>query len=284
MCKFHCSSIIILITDFRRGRLNFCGIKLDMARKHRTNRRRKNRQSGGGPGAAYSVEGVLVPGLPYLINNPISNCQATAPDYAVKGVPSTGLPGLSGPGPLPGLMSGGSRRGRGRRSRKQSGGRYEITPAPVGGMDSPNVAAITTRVACEAGASPHVSPTVPTLPQYDSLPGAAPSALRGMPEPATISSSGFQSGGSARRRSCRRNRRSNRRAASRRNRRRNRRMRGGALQPPYSGSPVLEETTAGYTHLRSGSDAVVTQAGVPVMFNIPSGGRVGVPDACIKTH
>ncbi len=253
-----------------------------MARKNRTRSRRKShrrrRQSGGGPGAAYSVEGVLVPGLPYLVNNPISNCQATAPDYAVKGVPSTGLPGLSGPGPLPGLMSGGSRR---RRSRKQRGGRYEITPAPVGGSESPNVASITTRVACETGASPHVSPTVPTLPQYDGLPGATPSALRGLPEPATVSAGGFQSGGSRRRH--RRNR-SNRRCWSRRNRRGNRRMRGGALQPPYSGSPVLEETTAGYTHLRSGSDAVVTQAGVPVMFNIPSGGRVGVPDACVKTH
>ncbi len=256
-----------------------------MARKHRT-RHRRHKQRGGGPGAAYSVEGVLVPGLPYLINNPISNCQATAPDYAVKGVPSTGLPGLSGPGPLPGIMSGGSRvttdhrGGSRRRRRSQKGGRYEITPAPVGGMDSPNVAAITTRTACETGANPHVSPTVPTLPQYDSLPGAMPSALRGLPEPATISSGGFQSGGSRRRRRHRRSHRSKRRRSSRRRRS----MRGGALQPPYSGSPVLQETTAGYTHLRSGADAVVTQAGVPVMFNIPSGGRVGVPDACVRTH
>ena len=172
-------------------------------------------------------------------------------------------------------MSGGSRR-RGRR--RQNGGRYDITPAPVGGMDSPNVAITTTRIACETGSNPHVSPTMPTLPQYDSLPGATPSVLRGLPEPATISSGGFQSGG-RRRRNSRKNRknRKNRRCWSRR-------IRGGALQPPYSGSPVLEETTAGYTHLRTGADAVVTQAGVPVMFNIPSGGRVGVPDACIKTH
>ncbi len=257
-----------------------------MARKNRKSHRR---QRGGGPGAAYSVEGVLVPGLPYLVNNPISNCQATAPDYALKGITASGLPGLSGPGPLPGIMSGGSRR-RGRRSQRggsqlttgQRGGRYEITPAPVGGMDSPNVAYTTTRTACETGLAPHVSPTMPTLPQYDSLPGATPSALRGLPEPATITSGGFQSGGYARRAS-RRNSRKNRK--NRKNRRCwSRRMRGGALQPPYSGSPVLEETTAGYTHLRSGSDAVVTQAGVPVMFNIPSGGRVGVPDACVKTH
>ncbi len=273
MNKFH-DSFITPNSDFEgRRRINFCVTQVDMARKNRKSHRR---QRGGGPGAAYSVEGVLVPGLPYLINNPISNCQATAPDYALKGVAPAGLPGLSGPGPLPGIMSGGSRR-RGRRSlrRRQNGGRYEITPAPVGGMDSPNVVATTTRIACETGSNPHVSPTMPTLPQYDSLPGATPSALRGLPEPATITSGGFQSGG-RRRRSCRKNRK-NRRSARRR-------MRGGALQPPYSGSPVLEETTAGYTHLRSGSDAVVTQAGVPVMFNIPSGGRVGVPDACIKTH
>ena len=239
-----------------------------------------NTQRGGGPGAAYSVEGVLVPGLPYLINNPIPNCQATAPDYAIKGVSASGLPGLSGPGPLPGIMSGGSmlttRRRRGRRAQK--GGRYEITPAPLGGADSPNVIATTTRIACETGSAPHVSPTMPTLPQYDSLPGATPSALRGLPEPASVSAGGFQSGGSRRRR------RSHRRRSHSHRRRSHRRMRGGALQAPYSGSPVLEETTAGYTHLRSGSDAVVTQAGVPVMFNIPSGGRVGVPDNCIRTH
>lgn len=220
---------------------------------------RKNRrygrksQHGGGPGAAYSVEGVLVPGLPYLVNNPISNCQATAPDYALKSVSEVGLPGMSGSGPLNGLapaaltnmgkMSGGRRR-KGRRSQRggskpttgQRGGRYAVDPIPVGGMDSPNVAVTWGRIACENGAPPHISPTVPTQPGYNNLPGAYPP------------------------------------------------MKGGALQPPYSGSPVLEETTAGYTHLRSGSDAVVTQAGVPVMFNIPSGGRVGVPDACVRTH
>ncbi len=216
---------------------------------------RKNRrygskgQRGGGPGAAYSVEGVLVPGLPYLINNPISNCQATAPDYALKSVPELGLPGMSGSGPLNGLppaaltnmgkMSGGRRRRRGGR-KSQRGGRYAVDPVPVGGMDSPNVAVTWGRIACENGAPPHISPTVPTQPGYNGLPGAYP----------PTSSS----------------------------------MKGGALQPPYSGSPVLEETTAGYTHLRSGADAVVTQAGVPVMFNIPSGGRVGVPDACVRTH
>jgi hypothetical protein len=214
-----------------------------MARRRSTrkNRRRSVRRShrmrGGGPGAAYSVEGVLVPGMPYLVNNPISNCQATAPDYSLKGVSASGLPGLSGPGPLPGIMSGGARRRRRRRSSKrQRGGRYMVDPVPVGGLNSPNVAVTFDRMACEAGVPPHVSPTIPTQPGYASLPGAIPTGQR-----------------------------------------------GGALQPPYSGSPVLEETTAGYTHLRTPADATVSQSGVPVMFNIPSGGRLGVPDACVKT-
>ncbi len=222
-----------------------------MSRTRKNRASKRFRQRGGGPGAAYSVEGVLVPGLPYLINNPISNCQATAPDYALNGVSASGLPGMSGNGPLPGLpgaslanmgtMKGGRRRrGRGRGRRTMRGGRYEITPAPVGGGDSPNVVSTVTRIACENGAPPHISPTYPTQPGYASLPGAY------------LPTSGS--------------------------------MKGGALQPPYSGSPVLQETTAGYTHLTSGSDAVVTQAGVPVMFNIPSGGRIGVPDACVKTH
>ncbi len=224
-------------------------------KKNRNSHKRKQRGykartlRGGGPGAAYSVEGVLVPGLPYLINNPISNCQATAPDYALNGVSASGLPGMSGTGPLPGLpgasltnmgtMKGGRRR-RGRGRRTMRGGRYEITPAPVGGLDSPNVFSTVTRIACENGAPPHISPTYPTQPGYANLPGAY------------LPTSGS--------------------------------MKGGALQPPYSGSPVLQETTAGYTHLTSGSDAVVTQAGVPVMFNVPSGGRIDVPDACVKTH
>jgi hypothetical protein len=224
-----------------------------MARRRNTRKNRRSRSRkmrGGGPGAAYSVEGVLVPGMPYLVNNPISNCQATAPDYALKGVSATGLPGLAGSGPLPGLMSGGSRRRRNRR--RQRGGVYAVDPVPVGGVNTPNVAATYDRMACHAGAPPHVSPTVPTQPGYASLPGAVPAAMRGVPEPATITSAGFQQS-------------------------------GGALQPPYSGSPVLEETTAGYTHLRTPADATVSQSGVPVMFNVPSGGRLGVPDACVKT-
>ncbi len=259
-----------------------------MARRRNTRKNRRSRSRnrrtmrGGGPGAAYSVEGVLVPGMPYLVNNPISNCQATAPDYALKGVSASGLPGMSGPGPLPGIMSGGSRgpllannkgpiripnrdrmrhirrrpiRGSGSyniRAQTLRGGVYAVDPVPVGGLNSPNVAATFDRMACHAGAPPHVSPTIPTQPGYASLPGAVPAAMRGVPEPATITSAGFQQS-------------------------------GGALQPPYSGSPVLEETTAGYTHLRTPADATVSQSGVPVMFNVPSGGRLGVPDACVKT-
>jgi hypothetical protein len=224
-------------------------------------------QLGGGPGAAYSVNGVLVPGMPYLVNNPISNCQATAPDYALRSVVPRGLPGFSGGGqvvpPTPSEMN---LKG-GKRSRKMRGGVYAVDPVSVGGDNTPNIAATFDRIACSAGVAPHVSPTVPTQPGYDMLPGAAPSALRGMPEPATITTAGFQKGGQ-----------SVPLAPSMMN------LKGGALQPPYSGSPVLQETTAGYTHLRNGGDVFVTQGGVAEMINVPSGGRLGVPDACVRTH
>jgi hypothetical protein len=195
--------------------------------------------------------------MPYLVNNPISNCQATAPGYALRSVPERGLPGFSGGGqPAPSDMktSGGSKK------RKMRGGVYAVDPVSVGGDSTPNIAATNVRMACHAGVPPHVSPTVPTQPGYDMLPGAAPSALRGVPEPATITTAGFQKGGSELK------------------------LKGGALQPPYSGSPVLQETTAGYTHLRNGGDVFVTQGGVAEMINVPSGGRLGVPDACVRTH
>ncbi len=220
--------------------------------------------SGGNLGAGYSVgPEVLVKGMPYLVNDgSVGNCQAVAPGYALKDVPAVGLPGMSGTGPLPGysgptLAMKGGRRGR-RTSRKmrgrpaQAGGRYEISPVPVGGGDSPNVAATWSRIACENGATvpggpSHVSPTPPTQPGYASLPGAVPGV-----NPVTDYVYGTK-------------------------------MSGGALTPPYSGGTPLEQPTAGYTHLRSGADAVVTQAGVPVMFNVPSDGRAGVSSACVKT-
>lgn len=217
------------------------------SRRNRKNSRKRRSLRGGGPGAAYSVNGVLVPGMPYLVNNPISNCQATAPDYALRSVVPRGLPGFSG----------GGKRSR----RKMRGGVYAVDPVSVGGDNTPNIAATNTRIACSAGAPPHVSPTVPTQPDYDMLRGAAPSALRGVPEPATITNAGFQKGGYS-----------------------VMNLKGGQLQPPYSGSPVLQETTAGYTHLRNGGDVFVTQGGVAEMINVPSGGRLGVPDACVRTH
>jgi hypothetical protein len=231
--------------------------------------------AGGNLGAGYSVgPEVLVKGMPYLVNDgSVGNCQAVAPGYALKDVPAVGLPGMSGPGPLPGnpgatlAQAGGrrrkSRKGRkgrkgSRKSRKQAGGRYEISPMPVGGADSPNVAATWNRIACENGAivpggPSHVSPTPPSQPGYASLPGAVPGV-----NPVV----NYVYGSAATAAPV---------------------MKGGALTAPYSGGTALEETTAGYTHLRSGADAVVTQAGVPVMFNVPSGGRLGESSACVKT-
>jgi hypothetical protein len=239
--------------------------------RHRKNRKansRRRRMSGGNLGAGYSVgPEVLVKGMPYLVNDgSVGNCQAVAPGYALTGVPAIGLPGMSGPGPLPGYagptsaMKGGakrkSRKGR-KGSRKMRGGRYEISPSPVGGLDSPNVVATWNRIACENGAivpggPSHVSPTPPTQPGYASLPGAVPGV-----NPVTNYVYGSK-------------------------------MSGGALTAPYSGGVPLEMPTAGYTHLRTGADAVVTQAGVPVMFNVPSDGRVGITSpsvsgACVKT-
>ncbi len=236
--------------------------------------------SGGNLGAGYSVgPEVLVKGMPYLVNDgSLGNCQAVAPGYALTGVTPTGLPGMSGTGPLPGYagptlaMKGGgggqavplapsvikgsrSRRNR-RGSRRMRGGRYEVSPAPIAGGDSPNVAASFNRIACENGAAvpggpSHVSPTPPTQPGYASLPGAVPGV-----NPVTNYVYGSASAV---------------------------KMAGGALTPPYSGGTPLEQPTAGYTHLRTGADAVVTQAGVPVMFNVPSDGRAGMSSACVKT-
>ncbi len=241
--------------------------------RHRKNRKtnsRRRRMSGGNLGAGYSVgPEVLVKGMPYLVNDgSLGNCQAVAPGYALTGVTPVGLPGMSGTGPLPGYagptlaMKGGRRRKSRKGSRKQegrpaqAGGRYEVSPAPIAGGDSPNVAATFNRIACENGAivpggPSHVSPTPPTQPGYASLPGAVPGV-----NPVTNYVYGSASAV---------------------------KMAGGALTPPYSGGTPLEQPTAGYTHLRSGSDAVVTQAGVPVMFNVPSDGRAGMSSACVKT-
>jgi hypothetical protein len=124
-------------------------------------------------------------------------------------------------------------------------------------MDTPNVgitpAAI--RIACEAGqGSPQPSPTTVTEPPVGPLPYTPGPAL------ATIEGAGTP-GYNA-----------NVAGAI---------MRGGALVPPYSGGTPLEETTAGYSHFRTGADMVTqTQSGVPFMINVPSGGQLGVSNAC----
>jgi hypothetical protein len=211
---------------------------------------RSRRMRGGGVGAGYSVgPEVLVPGMPYLVNDgSVGNCQAVAPGYAIAPASASGLyRGLPG-------MSGGGRR---RRSRRQRGGRYDGAPIAYPGPVVGNTP-MATRIPCEAGQNtPYPSPTVPT----------EPPVMRPTDMPTQSASNGILPGYSA--------------FGGRRSRRR-RRMRGGALQAPYSGSPVLQETTAGYTHLRSGSDFEPnTQSGVPFMFNVPDGGRLGMPNACV---
>lgn len=223
---------------------------------------------GGGLGAGYSVgPEVLVKGMPYLVNDgSLGNCQAVAPGYALApgAVTPAGLPGMKGGRRRKSSRKAASRRRAGKRtkrsaqrsarsksSRKQAGGRYEVAPVPVGGMDTPNVAATNVRIACEAGqGSPLPSPTVPTEPAV-----ATPPAL---PGPGAVESPGLLPGFNIANY-----------------------MQGGALVPPYSGGTPLEETTAGYTHLRNAADYVAnTQAGVPFMINVPSGGQLGVSNAC----
>lgn len=222
--------------------------------------RSRRRMRGGGVGAGYSVgPQVLVQGMPYLVNDgSVGNCQAVAPGYAIPPATASalhvGLPGMGSGGVL-GLFKGGGRR-RGRRNGTMRGGRYDgltqAYPGPVIGTTTGGAV----RIPCEAGqGSPQPSPTVPTEP---------PVAARADMLTQSMSSTGILPGYSA--------------AGGRRRRT----MRGGALQAPYSGSPVLQETTAGYTHLRSGSDFEPnTQSGVPFMFNVADGGRLGVPNACV---
>lgn len=215
---------------------------------------------GGGLGAGYSVgPEVLVKGMPYLVNDgSLGNCQAVAPGYALApgAVTPAGLPGMKGGRRRKSLRkaakrSKSSRKATGRRRRRQAGGRYEVAPVPVGGMDTPNVAATNVRIACEAGqGSPLPSPTVPTEPAVAAVPV--------LPGPGAVESPGLLPGFNIANY-----------------------MQGGALVPPYSGGTPLEETTAGYTHLRGAGDYVAnTQAGVPFMINVPSGGQLGVSNAC----
>lgn len=233
----------------------------------------RRRLRGGGPGAAYSVGPEVLVGdssnttqLPYLVNQPISNCQATSPGYALSNSTIARIPGG-----LPG-MSGGRRRRRksrkgsrkSRRRRTMRGGRYESgNPlAPI--MNTPNVGVTpaAVRIACEAGqGSPQPSPTVPTEPAIGKLPpvpnvGLAESEGAGIPGyNANVPGAVMRGGGVSM---------------------------SASLTPPYSGGTPQEMTTAGYSHFMSGQPGAVTQtqSGVPFMINVPAGGQLGVSNSC----
>jgi hypothetical protein len=216
----------------------------------RRGRRHSKRQHGGNVGAAYSVgPDVLVKGMPYLVNEPISNCQAVAPGYTLS---ASQIAAVNGG--LPGMKGGRRRKSAKRGYRKMRGGRYEVSPMPLA-LGTPNVIDSINRIACEAGqGSPQPSPTVPTEPPVGPLPNLPGPSLATIESVGTPGYNANISGSS---------------------------MRGGALVPPYSGGTPLEETTAGYSHFRSASDMVTqTQSGVPFMVNVPSGGQLGVSNAC----
>lgn len=248
-----------------------------MARRRRNSRRMR----GGGPGAAYSVGPEVLVGdgpnttqLPYLVNQPISNCQAVTPGYALSSSAISRIPGG-----LPGMNGGrrryrkSSRRSRGRGRRTMRGGRYESGNPIEPIMNTPNVGVTpaAVRIACEAGqGSPQPSPTVPTEPPVGPLPyapGPALAAIEGAGVPgynANVPGATMRGGGPA--------------------------VppgplgvqMGGALTPPYSGGTPQEMTTAGYSHFMAGQPGAVTQtqSGVPFMINEPAGGRLGVANAC----
>jgi hypothetical protein len=229
--------------------------------KRRGSRRRVQR--GGNVGAAYSVgPDVLVKGMPYLVNEPISNCQAVAPGYTLSAgqiaAVNGGLPGMNG-GQRRKMGSArfSAKRRRSKRSMRQRGGRYESANPVAPILNTPNVGVTpgAIRIPCEAGqGSPQPSPTVPTEPPVGPLPNAPGSSLASIESVGTPGYNANVPGAT---------------------------MRGGALVPPYSGGTPLEETTAGYSHFRTGADMVTqTQSGVPFMINVPSGGQLGVSNAC----
>ena len=59
--------------------------------------RSRRRMRGGGVGAGYSVgPAVLVPGIPYLVNDgSVGNCQAVSPGYAIAPATASALHVLS---------------------------------------------------------------------------------------------------------------------------------------------------------------------------------------------
>ena len=131
------------------------------------------RQVGGNVGAGYSIGGPILPGLPTVNNyaaavNPIGNCHAVTPSYAITPPAATGLPGM------------GMRGGRRGRKVKQSGGRYGFD---MTSMPTPNGAALSqggypevVKIGCQANLQ---NPFNPTHTAPNPTPGAVSSASLG---------------------------------------------------------------------------------------------------------
>lgn len=132
------------------------------------------KQVGGNVGAGYSIGGPILPGLPTVNNyaasvNPIGNCHAVTPSYAITAPPATGLPGMG--------MRGGR---RGPKGRKQSGGRYgfDMTtmPAPNGAALAQGGYPEVVKIGCQANLQ---NPFNPTHTAPNPTPGAVSSAALG---------------------------------------------------------------------------------------------------------
>lgn len=157
-----------------------------MARRHsksgkkRTHRQRRHRQRGGGWGFKGPES---IPGTPGIVSNPmvytgIGDCRAVKPGYDIPysqySASLKGLPGMSGG------KRRGSRKGRGRRTRKQRGGRYGFFPEGINQV-TPNGAAWwagtygpVQRIACE-GSTPNPLNPGPHTPSTQPLPVASSS-------------------------------------------------------------------------------------------------------------
>ena len=130
------------------------------------------RQVGGNVGAGYSIGGPILPGLPTVNNyaaavNPIGNCHAVTPSYAITPPAATGLPGMG--------MRGG-RRGPKRRNYKQAGGRYGFggdMPVPIGAALSQGGYPEVVKIGCQANLQ---NPFNPTHTAPNPTPGAVSSA------------------------------------------------------------------------------------------------------------
>ena len=151
---------------------------VDRTRKNKKRSRTgcSRRQVGGNVGAGYSIGGPILPGHPGLVNNyaaainPIGNCRANTPSYAITAPPATGLPGMG--------MRGG-RRGPKRRNYKQAGGRYGFggdMPVPIGAALSQGGYPEVVKIGCQANLQ---NPFNPTHTAPNPTPGAVSSAALG---------------------------------------------------------------------------------------------------------